>query len=1780
MHLTGFKLIISLQDMSNTITMQHSNVPDTHLSKYLSAPILDFESAFHEFIKDEVVKIIRTDGSWSVGSILKEDAVHVLIGNIFKYLLGEDIEESLLELEKLNDPPRVCGRVFKPGEPTYSCRDCAMDPTCVLCHKCFWHSEHAKHKYRMNASGGGGCCDCGDVEAWHNFPACRLHQFDGSSGDEKDEALNLPAAIQEKAPYFFEVLLKFFIEFLTVEKTSLDELPTGLRPSQDSMIFSTVLVNDESHTFDFVINVLKEALKCTEAMAADFATVVDREGRSIVYIGDKDKCEGVKRIVGVRPTASVFLFRNSEPLKTLVMHVNILALQELCLQILPVFSKIVMRSEGLRTIFCSVCMSRNIALLNVNEGEQERASPVEVLMRCDHILWKAPRNLYLQLIMNSVLLNVDAKKTFAILFTRLYDVIEDGFMEGDHEHMQSVASLSVQLYTVPSIARYLIEHENVIGVIINANTKKFYKEQLTLEGDEWCRVVKIERKKMRTLLRRSIYALHDLRYVLTVVPSDWTASLKTKFLDGLKQVLQFMMSVHGMDGVVRRVDIHIEHEPDWETGTTLMFRLYPIINSLLRWIASDTELLFKSLGLAIIGLKKLVEHRDVRIDTLMYHGKSYQLIDNDITLKEVSIHCPVTRFTAAILVELGKAGLSWQDIRENGLVSHLVNDNSIQLYLLEYSMCCLSLNGQVNSGMWRRNGQSLVSQLLLYRDHRCREEAFYRDIQMMQFCASVMDPDHFLVILQNKMKVLTGMQSSDYYLRLMGEVFTILIAVVGERYVTGLSDITVKDSIRRVIIHILAIEAKPRSKIVKLLPENISNKSGWEQILKEVADFAEPTSANAVGKYSLKSEVLDEFCPYSYQYSPSEETRAQQAMAKRKSGSVFLPPKSPRFSKLFSSVPYLLSSDTFVSIMSNFLQVAISSGPQTGSDRVLGRALYLLAMALGESKDHQEHDQSQKFHFLNKSVSGCENSILFLLNQLKVMEVYSSHRAYLTWLTSEIERRTNLKKDNDGSSVDLPVNPATQAKEENNGKTARKRKAQEMRTKLLSQMRAMQQNFLSSNPDFVGDDEAVMSTQAAPSQPSTKLNSPTCMDISSQLEAASSPENVYTCMLCQEDSTSSNKLMVMSALVQRSSVLCKGPRCELGIDDLVPQFVPISTPSGIHASTCSHTMHYECFKQFSKSSLGFNARRIRHRHRIVQDSPDHEFLCPLCSRLSNTVIPLISRKYIFQQRGLVCNNEDGRPDVEHLAEPSVSLKDWLESVRVTADVEVSGDSQPQDQGMDTSEGVFSQRSDILPMEEDNFQTLSASQTSDSMDLDTLEPVTAIALSEFLQSTIFTASAFGAMPTSVSLATWLMAATTVVCTEKLLSLDCTSVLSKIPVRLSAALEGIIRTAYAISSKPRQIRFGRIRDYAQHLISCASGEKTVPAILNCDIFSIFTYMWFSAMALPETAGSNVSFGTINSEKNILRLCTVAQLVQIFVRLNIEGIESAGDGDVNAIEATSLVTICNSVRSLAGLSPLPGELSSSDFYAFVKATMLSYLRCCVLLLSHVTGVFALDNVEVNAELTSVLKYLELPANLSELLRTDDELWTTVEGWVSHPQVLQSLSTDPSNLFYPKLEKLPDLVPLPSNYGQLVEEAAAFICPKFASDDSLHPTMCLVCGEMLCSQSYCCQRRIPEKDQLVGACTFHARTCGAGTGLFLRVRESTIVLLDNMQRGTFISAPYLDVHGETDKGMRRGDPLYLNMSRLMELRKMWLSHGIAEKISYDNESGSMRYIPDWAHL
>ncbi len=60
----------------------------------------------------------------------------------------------------------------------------------------------------------------------------------------------------------------------------------------------------------------------------------------------------------------------------------------------------------------------------------------------------------------------DAKRDFAQVFTRHYGQLMHDFISDDHDHSHSVTSLSVQLFTVPTLAQYLMGHHDALASLL------------------------------------------------------------------------------------------------------------------------------------------------------------------------------------------------------------------------------------------------------------------------------------------------------------------------------------------------------------------------------------------------------------------------------------------------------------------------------------------------------------------------------------------------------------------------------------------------------------------------------------------------------------------------------------------------------------------------------------------------------------------------------------------------------------------------------------------------------------------------------------------------------------------------------------------------------------------------------------------------------------------------------------------------------------------------------------------------------------------------------------------------------------------------------------------------------------------------------------------------------------------------------------------------------------------------------------------------------------------
>ncbi|XP_064185929.1 E3 ubiquitin-protein ligase ubr3 isoform X1 [Anguilla rostrata] len=128
------------------------------------------------------------------------------------------------------------------------------------------------------------------------------------------------------------------------------------------------------------------------------------------------------------------------------------------------------------------------------------------------------------------------------------------------------------------------------------------------------------------------------------------------------------------------------------------------------------------------------------------------------------------------------------------------------------------------------------------------------------------------------------------------------------------------------------------------------------------------------------------------------------------------------------------------------------------------------------------------------------------------------------------------------------------------------------------------------------------------------------------------------------------------------------------------------------------------------------------------------------------------------------------------------------------------------------------------------------------------------------------------------------------------------------------------------------------------------------------------------------------------------------------------------------------------------------------------------------------------------------------------------------------------------------PHLLQLPENYNaifQYYHRKSCTVCSKVPKD----PAVCLVCGTFVCLKGLCC------KQHSYCECVLHSQNCGAATGIFLLINASVIIIIRG-HRFCLWGSVYLDAHGEEDRDLRRGKPLFLCEERYRVLEQQWVSH------------------------
>ncbi|XP_061821734.1 E3 ubiquitin-protein ligase UBR2 [Nerophis lumbriciformis] len=1670
-------------------------------------------------------------------------------------LLGEDPATGLAQLQENNQPSPLCGHVFKVGEPTYSCRDCAADPTCVLCMQCFLGSVHKDHRYRMTTSGGGGFCDCGDTEAWKKGPYCQKHTPTTIKDSEEDPIAQLPVDMVARSCSIFSIILKYAVDMLTW--TQEDQLPAGLEPPERGDNYYCMLFNDEVHTYEQVIYTLQKAVNCNQKEAVSFATTVDRDGRKSVRYGDFLFCEQAKTVI-VRNTS-----RQSKPLRVQVMHSSVVAHQCFALKALSWLGQIIQYSDGLRRILCQV---------GLEEGpEGENSSLVDRLMLNDSKMWKGARNIYHQLLMNSLLMDFKYKKIFAIQFAKNYRRLQTDFMEDDHERVVSVTSLSVQLFTVPTMARMLMVKENLMTTIIRTFVDHLRHRDLQgrFQFDRYTAQQAFKFGRVQSLIG-------DLKYVLISRPSEWSDELREKFLDGLDAFLELLKCMQGMDPVVRQVGQHIEMEPEWEAAFTLQMKLTHIISMIQEWCATDERVLIEAYRkcLSVVSQCHIGLPDGEQPISLNLAGHSVETFRYQVSQDKVSIHLPVCRLLAGFHVLLSRTEIA------SRLPEKLPLGELSPPLLIELPLRCLVLCAQVLAGMWRRNGFSLINQIYYYHNVKCRVEMFDKDVIMLQAGASMMDPNHFLMIVLSRFELFHIFSSADCRKRyacretnkdlvqqnntLIEEMLHLIIILIGERYVAGVGLVEPFDEVRREIIHQLSIRPMAHSELVKALPENGNKETGLERVIDCVASFKKP-GVTGRGLYELRPEWSKHFNLYFYHYSRADQSKAEEAQRKlrRQTGddTALPPPVPPPLCPLFASLVNLLQCDVLLGVEGAVLQWAMEPRGGGWSESMLQRVLHLVGMALLEEQQQLENNSEDDitFNYTSKitrpgEAPNTSGSVLALLESLQNAPHLEVHKDMITWILKMVANiKTIRERTSSTSSVTVTHGHGQEEMIRDKDKAERKRKAEMARLrreKIMAQMSEMQKHFINENKELFQQTLAELEVSTSGDlEHSTSSSEPSCSSEvcvgPTRVGRGAERRDLVTCILCQEEQEVKchGRAMVLAAFVQKSTVLSKRRCCSIpNAERHDPLFMHPDLSVGIHTASCGHIMHATCWQRYFEAvQLKEQRRQQRLRSHTSYDVENGEFLCPLCECLSNTVIPLLPHAQT--------------PDrsVDH---PSLDM--WLKTTsQQIAALHHSYKKPPSADDMEPPipEGF---RLDFTPL----------NPFSSSI----IEMITTFSMSTYKVGLKVNPNE---QDHRVPVLSWSTCAYTIQAIERLLMDEEKPLFGGLPCRQDDCLSSITRFSSACwtSASLQTLHTHFIRLFAA-LVPCQQVENT-PSILDIDMFHILVYtvLSYTSVHSLDQSGRNV---IDSAHIHLLQLITVAHMVQVLLTSTTEEVcmEQEGGGSEEEELACQLY---NTLRKhLDGILP---DVASWQLWRCVKAGVFPFLRAAALFFHYLNSTAPPADLQGAGpgQWEAVCSYLNLPSNLLQMYQSQQAvLEPLIHSWCAHPAVRQTLEGCGFMVQFPRESNR--LIDLPEDYSVLINQASSFTCPRSGGDKSRAPTLCLVCGSMLCSQSYCCQTEVDGED--VGACTAHTFTCGAGLGLFLRVRESQVLFVAGKTKGCFYPPPYLDDYGETDQGLKRGNPLHLCVERYRKIERLWRQHGIAEVIGHAQEANQTLVAIDWQHL
>ncbi|KAH9420663.1 E3 ubiquitin-protein ligase ubr1 [Dermatophagoides pteronyssinus] len=1786
-----------------------------------------------------------------------EQRVHEeLIKPLECFITGtEQSQELLAKLKIISKPPQICGRVFKLGEPNYSCRDCSSDPTCVLCVDCFKNSVHRQHRYRISHS-SCGYCDCGDPEAWKCDAICSLHAAKNSIDSDLSAILSLMTEQEfNNMLARLRIVIHYVLDYIyLLLKWNRTDLPKRLQSSQSDKHeingYASVLYNDETHTYEHVTHALEKSIKCDNKKATDYANTVDREGRCVIFIGTKDRCDTVKSIISDTNR------KNEEKvLEVKVLCRDLVAHQTFVTKLMVWLMELMPICMQFRQVLADYLYQPGHHFVRFDFEEQSsmaNLSLLEKIMYSDTWFWKSIRILWHRMFMSGLLLDLEPKKQFARLFTRHYPHLLQDFIKDDHEEHVSLLSLSVQFYTVPSIASMLIEEENAMTILINTFL------ELNFPYHQQGRF-NFSTVPHTPPFKRSYHALKDLRYLLTPKISDsfkWNDRIRAHFIESAEAFAKLLKRTQQMETMIRQVVQHIEYEPGRDMSMNFEFVISPLIKSFIDWSVADPQVYLKVFNICLRLAKDSFEYyanggdktnenpeTNSRSKTVLRHYafRSAMVWDYNVGRKEMSIHIPLSRFLAGLMLHLPKFPDLWNEYADyssnnNRLTPYRLNVES----MMELALRTQVLLGQFRAGMWRRNGYSFINQIHFYQSPSLRATTYDLDILNLQICAAMLDPNEFMIHVMYKYSVNDMLDdrrhspnernddSTRHQITLLEEFLRLIYTILVERYTLRLGAVTEDDCCKNEIIQWLCKESMSNSELFEHLSEENSEKN-VEDLISEVAEFRHSSSTSiTAGRYVLKETYRERFNPFFYHYTRQDQSAAfeTQMRIKRSQKEKYLccpPPPLPDFEQPFQSINQILLCDVTLTLLKCLLEKTINLEDIYFSDFQFQKCLYLIGIALNEELKHPD-----SFKFSQRAIDFNIVSLLEQCSNRHILSRVEMHQGLYDWCLNRFKQVMQLQSSSSSKIeqqlVEQNLNSTTFGHLQEEERLRRQKLAAERQKRILQLMQQQQLSFLKENEKYFEENPVAIENNSDDVSMDDVNSENDCelgVAFGRQCTAHSGAKSgdLFTCILCLEDqdiNANNGRCLLLAGFIQQSTVLSKNRSISTWKDTENINFMLTRSDHnfGPFINTCTHYMHNDCFDKYFETTMMNERRRNPHRYpRVTYDLEKREFLCPLCGTLSNLTIPIM-------------------PSLNQSIQPAtlttdMTMDQWLNAMLVILqncntiwinDVNDLGKVPGFSKGF--TQLIDALTDDSLRQTMQSFKQEYDQNRHPMIDADTVESqrdtrceIVGSFYKMIIQKTICPdkalASGLDDPHDLIQCLNWSISYTLQVMERsmRLNELKRLSMNQMIDTRQYKSLKSLIKIAQVESNFMNALHQRRVFLYLMNYLLVTTVYQSSPYhLLDVDAFTLLVSLVITAPSffiddLPNNRSNRLwvhhqddqtkqpknfimPIGN-NFECNIIELMLTYHIVQIVLTNdNLVDDNTTEPMDVDGSEIKPSQSKSNDVDADSKLNLSNNSLLVASF--------------CKDVLMAAGHKFSEDEMLANAsKIETFIKQRTLP-----FLRTTALLayFLTEIRW---PKRLRNQSKDEKIPVTVEYDILCRYLAIERDLGSLLQSTnLRHLCliwtrhPKistlFEQRTANTVRTCLTTSNAYLRQPHEINRLVtlPHdfSDLINSMVNFTCPNSNGGESrcptmclicIFLRIRDNKILLLISKSRaiGCYLASPYVDKFGETDFGLYRGHPMFLSEAAYEKLYKMWFRHGIPEQIVYLMETSSSLPSINW---